>query len=169
MGVSGSGKSTLGRALAKALDWQFIEGDTLHPPANIARMAAGIPLDDEARLPFLDRVADAIATGRAHGVVAACSALKRAYRERILARAGDVTFVLPLVGRELLTERLAQRTDHFMPASLLTSQLDTLEAPTPEEKAIFVDGAATIDAQVSDVLRQLEARHEDSAAREAQP
>jgi len=166
MGVSGSGKSTLGRALADALNCQFVEGDTLHPPANLARMAAGIPLDDAARLPFLEAVADAIVASRPHGVVVACSALKRDYRERIRARAGDVTFVLPRVGRDVLAARLARRKGHFMPASLLASQLDTLEAPAPDEAAIFVDGNATVEAQVSDVLATLTARHGCSAPRD---
>src|SRR5687768_17021020 len=121
MGVSASGKTTLGEALAAALAWRFVEGDALHPPENIARMAAGIALDDEARRPFLEAVADLIAAERRHGVVVTCSALKHSYRDLIRARAGDVTFVLPLVPRDVLAARLARRLGHFMPASLLDS------------------------------------------------
>ena len=119
MGVSGSGKTTLGRALATRLGVPFIEGDDLHPQANVRKMAAGRPLDDADRQPFLENVADQLLAHRESGVVIACSALKRSYRDLLRAKAGDMSFVLPQVGREELLRRLSARTGHFMPASLL--------------------------------------------------
>lgn len=158
MGVSGCGKSTLGRALADALGWRFVEGDMLHPPANIAKMAAGVALDDDDREPFLEAVGTALAAGRAEGVVAACSALRRAYRDRLRAAAGDIVFVLPLLDGTGLLPRLAARAGHFMPASLLDSQLATLELPDSDERAILLDGASPLDAQLTRALAALHTR-----------
>ena len=155
MGMSGCGKSTLARALADALGWRFIEADTLHPQANIAKMSAGIALEDADRRPFLERVAQAIAAARAAGVVVSCSALKRAYRDLIRALAGEVTFVLPVVDRERLRDRLAARTGHFMPPSLLDSQLADFEGPQPDEHAILIDGTASTGVQVARTLALL--------------
>ena len=155
MGVSGSGKSTLGRELAPALGVAFVEGDTLHPEANIAKMRAGIPLDDRDRQPFLENVANAIVAAKG-GVVVSCSALKRSYRDLIRARAGAVTFVWQKVGRAELAARLARRRGHYMPASLLDSQLAALEPPDADEHAIVVDGAAATARQVADVLTALD-------------
>jgi gluconokinase len=112
MGVSGCGKSTLAAALASTLGWQFIEGDSLHPPANIAKMAAGLALDDHDRQPFLEAVARVIAAHRPEGVVVSCSALKRSYRDLIRSRAGPVQIVMPVLDRERLLTRLAQRRGH---------------------------------------------------------
>ena len=151
MGVSGSGKSTLGQALADALGWRFIEGDTLHPPSNIAKMAAGTPLTDGDRQPFLENVARSIVV-LPEGVVVSCSALKRAYRDLIRSIAGDVTFVLPMLTREQLQFRMAQRANHFMPAALLESQLQTLELPGADEDAVQIDGTLSVEAQVNRVL-----------------
>jgi gluconokinase len=158
MGVSGAGKSTLGRALAAALRCPFIEGDELHPPANIAKMSAGIALNDADRIPFLEAVGRTLAEHRAQGleVVVSCSALKRAYRDRIRARAGAVTFVLPVLDRASLLGRLQQRPGHFMPAALLDSQLQDLERPQPDEAALLIDGNATPDTQLAAVLAALE-------------
>src|SRR5262249_31399900 len=139
-GVSGCGKSTLGRELAPALGVAFIEGDTLHPAANIAKMQAGVPLNDRDRQPFLENVADAIVASRG-GVVVSCSALKRSYRDLIRAQAGSVTFVWQKVERAELAARLKRRRGHYMPASLLDSQLAALEPPGEDERAIVVDGA----------------------------
>jgi gluconokinase len=152
MGVTGSGKSTLGQALAQALGWRFVEGDSLHPAANIAKMAAGMALNDADRRPFLDNVAQAIAAASAHGVVVSCSALKRSYRDRI--RMGDprVVFVLPVMTRAALQARLTGRTGHFMPASLLDSQLADLQPPQPDELSIQVEGEAGTDEQVRQTL-----------------
>jgi carbohydrate kinase (thermoresistant glucokinase family) len=164
MGVSGCGKSTLGRSLAAALGVPFVEGDTLHPEANVAKMRAGIPLDDADRGPFLERVAAAIAAEPA-GVVVSCSALKRAYRDLVRARAGRrVTFVWPKLERAALAARLAARRDHYMPASLLDSQLATLEPPAADERAIVIDGAAPTPAQVAQLLIALDT-HDDPTER----
>jgi gluconokinase len=159
MGVSGCGKSTLGRALAEQLDWCFVEGDSLHPSRNIEKMTAGLPLDDEDREPFLERVAETIAAARNRGIVVSCSALKRGYRDLIRARAGEVTFVLPLATRDVLASRLSQRADHFMPTSLLDSQLAALEQPELDEHAILVDGSLPTAAQVAQVLAVLVSQH----------
>ena len=155
MGVTGVGKSTLGRALATELGWNFVEGDALHPPANVRKMSAGIPLDDEDRRPFLEAVAQAIRAGRNTGVVVSCSALKRRYRDLIRERAGETLFVLPVLDRDRISERLEQRSGHFMPTSLLDSQLAALEMPDPDEKSILVDGAADTEAQVAEALAAL--------------
>ena len=156
MGVSGCGKTTLGRELAAALGVPFVEGDTLHPPANVAKMRAGIPLDDSDREPFLVRVADALVAARPRGAVVSCSALKRSYRDLIRARAGAVTFVWPRLERAELAARLTRRRDHYMPASLLDSQLATLEPPGDDEHAIVVDGAEPTTAQVAHALAALD-------------
>jgi gluconokinase len=153
MGVSGCGKSTVGRALAEARRAVFIDADDLHPPENLARMAAGVPLDDEARAPWLDAVAAAITarSGAGDSVVVACSALRRRYRD-VLREAGPVQFVLLDASEALLRDRLAERPDHFMPASLLADQLATLERPGPDEPdAMVVDGSRSLDDIVSDV------------------
>jgi carbohydrate kinase (thermoresistant glucokinase family) len=147
MGPSGCGKSTLGRALAESLGWHFIEGDSLHPPANIGKMSAGNPLTDADRVPFLDAVAAALAAGRATGIVISCSALKRSYRQLLRDRAGDVIFVLPQLDRAQLAARHQQRSGHFMPQSLLDSQLADLEMPGADELVVVVDGATTTEAQ----------------------
>ena len=158
MGVSGAGKSTLAAALARALGAAFIEGDDLHPPGNIARMSAGEALSDDDRLPWLRAVADALAEAAAdRGAVAACSALKRAYRDLIRRRAGlPVRFVYLEVDAATLGERLARRQGHFMPASLLQSQLADLEPPGPDEDALVVDGRLVLDRQLTFVLEHLD-------------
>jgi carbohydrate kinase (thermoresistant glucokinase family) len=125
MGVSGCGKSTVGEKLALQLDAKFIDGDDLHPEENKAKMAAGIALNDEDRWPWLDKVGAALASEEK--LVIACSALKRKYRERILSKASDVIFFHLEGSRVLLAERMASRSNHFMPASLLDSQLAALE------------------------------------------
>ena len=156
MGVSGCGKTTLGRELATALGVPFVEGDTLHPQANVAKMRAGIPLDDRDREPFLARVADALVAAGPRGAVISCSALKRSYRDLIRARAGAVTFVWPRLERAALAARLKQRRDHYMPASLLDSQLAALEPPAEDEHAIVVDGAEPTAAQAAHALAALD-------------
>jgi carbohydrate kinase (thermoresistant glucokinase family) len=154
MGVSGCGKSTLARALADRLTLPFVEGDALHPPENIAKMAAGIPLDDADRQPFLEAVGDALQAADP-GAVAACSALKHRYRDLLRDRAGPLRFVLPDMDRAMLAARMTARQDHFMPAALLDSQLATLELPSPDEQAICIDGSLPTAAQVDAVLAAL--------------
>jgi gluconokinase len=144
IGVCGCGKSTVGRMIADRLGSSFLEGDAFHPPANIAKMSSGIALQDEDRWPWLDALGRALgAAARERGrSVAACSALTRAYRDRLAAAAGMRVRFVHLAGtRALLAARLALRADHFMPPSLLDSQLATLEPPWPEEPALTLDVA----------------------------
>jgi gluconokinase len=132
MGVSGCGKTTVGMALAEHLGARFVEGDRLHPEANVTKMAAGIPLTDADRWPWLDAVAAALAADTP--VIASCSALKRAYRDRLRSGSGTPLHFLHLAGdRGILTQRMGQRPGHYMPVSLLDSQLATLEPPGPDE------------------------------------
>lgn len=154
MGVSGSGKSHVGAALARACGVDFVEGDELHPAANIARMSAGVPLDDADRQPWLEAVAAAIARRRGQGVVVACSALRRAYRD-VLRRADPALRLLYLrVPRDELACRLRERR-HFMPASLLDSQLATLEEPGADEHAVVLDADAGLARTVAAARRML--------------
>ncbi len=142
MGVSGSGKSTLGALLASALGATFLEGDSFHDAAAVAKMRSGQPLNDADRWPWLDRLGAAIdAEVRVNGlVVAACSALRRSYRDRLVAAAGlKLRFVLLDGTAADLEQRIARRTGHYMPSSLLASQLATLEMLSPEETGITLD------------------------------
>lgn len=142
MGVSGSGKSTVGRAVADALDASFVDGDDLHPAVNVAKMTAGIPLTDADREPWLRAVGRTLADGAgAGGMVVACSALKRSYRDLIRSEAPGTVFAELDGTRELLEERMI-RPGHFMPASLLDSQLATLEPLQPDEAGLRLDIAA---------------------------
>ncbi|MFJ5842461.1 gluconokinase [Streptomyces shenzhenensis] len=146
MGVSGCGKSTVGKLLADELDGEFLDGDDLHPVANIAKMAAGIPLDDADREPWLREIGARMAA--AHGtMVIGSSALRRKYRDLIRAAAPDTVFVHLHGSRELLAERMAGRPGHFMPPSLLDSQLATLEPLEPDE-----DGKAFPIAQPAELI-----------------
>jgi carbohydrate kinase (thermoresistant glucokinase family) len=142
MGVSGSGKTTVGRAIAERLGREFVEGDRLHPEANVRKMAAGVPLDDADREPWLDAVAAELARGP---VVVTCSALKRAYRDRLRRVAPDLRIVYLHGSRELLESRVHTRAHEYMPASLLDSQLATLEEPEPDEDALAFDVALRPD------------------------
>ncbi len=143
MGVSGCGKSTVGRLIARGLACEFLEGDDLHPARNVERMAAGIPLTDHDRRAWLHAIAQQLADARAsrHGLVVACSALKRSYRNLLRAASAELAFVHIDAGFELLEARLQARAGHFMPASLLQSQLQTLEPPGVDEHAITLDAA----------------------------
>jgi len=159
MGVSGSGKSSVGVRLAQRLGVPFEEGDELHPSANVAKMAAGQPLTDEDRWPWLDAIAAWIAERVAAGTggVVACSALRRVYRERLSRGDGDgVRFVYLHGSRAVIAERLAHRVGHFMPASLLSSQLATLEEPAGDERVTTVgtDGKS-VDEVVEAVVEAL--------------
>jgi carbohydrate kinase (thermoresistant glucokinase family) len=154
MGPSGNGKSALGMALAQALGLPFIEGDDCHPPANIARMARGEPLTDADRAPFLDAVGRALA-GHPGGAVAACSALRRQYRDQLRAVVPALVFVLPRVDRTELARRMTSRPGHFMPPALLDSQLATLELPQDDETAIIVDGGLPLPDLAQAVIGDL--------------
>lgn len=140
MGVSGSGKSTIGSLVADALHCAFVDGDDLHPAANVAKMTAGIPLTDADREPWLRAVGSTLAAAGGAGVVVACSALKRSYRDLIRHEAPSAVFVELDGPRELLRERMI-RPGHFMPASLLDSQLATLEPLQPDEAGLRLDVA----------------------------
>lgn len=158
MGVSGCGKSTLGAALADALHWRFVEGDALHPAENVAKMASGVPLSDADRWPFLERVARVMNERTENGTVVACSALRRSYRDFIRSRTGAVMFVLPVLDRAVLEARLLSRQDHYMPASLLKSQLEVLEPPAADEQALLVDGNAPTAIQVREAVAAVQAQ-----------
>lgn len=155
MGVSGCGKTTIGIPLAARLGVRFVDGDTLHPAANVAKMAAGHPLDDADRWPWLARVGQALAGAGAAGLVIACSALKRSYRDAIRDAAPTTRFLLLDAPRGVLLQRLQARRGHFMPASLLDSQLVTLERPGADEASVTVDVTPGVDAVVAASLRAL--------------
>jgi gluconokinase len=150
MGVSGAGKTTIGRMLAGRLRVPFIEGDDFHPPANVAKMAAGVPLEDADRWPWLDRLNSLLREQRA--AVLACSALKGAYRERLLAGVGEARLVFLHGDKALIAARLQERRHRYMPASLLDSQLAALEPP---EDAIAIDVSGDPASCVSAVLAAL--------------
>lgn len=155
MGVCGSGKSTIGAQLARALDIAFVEGDDLHPPENVKRMAAGIPLTDEDRHGWLIAIAARLRDAKRAtlGLVISCSALKRSYRDLLRSvGAADVRFVYLQGIRALLAQRMARRRGHFMPTALLESQLAILEEPTPDERAWVCDIRATPDTIVADLV-----------------
>jgi gluconokinase len=141
MGVSGSGKTLIGRALAETAAASFIDGDHYHPPANIGRMSAGLPLRDEDRWGWLDAIAAEIAAVERRGgrLVIACSALKRAYRERLRQASPRILFIHLEIDRATAAARVAARRNHFMPASLIDSQFAALEPPAPEEGALTLD------------------------------
>lgn len=151
MGVSGSGKSTIAKGLAERLDVPFVEGDDLHPDANVAKMASGQPLTDADRWPWLRAVGQAMEAERVRGqgVVVSCSALKRAYRDSIRAEVrGGVRFILLNGAHEVIAARMAGRKGHFMPPALLDSQFATLELPGADEDAVTLDVAQSVAALI---------------------
>ena len=149
MGVSGCGKSTLGAALAHAWGVPFIEGDALHAPESVAKMAAGIALEDADRWPWLDRIGAAL-NAAGTGGVASCSALRRAYRDRLRQAVGPhLRFVMLDLPRDELERRMTQRPGHYMPPALLDSQLRTLERPVGETDVLVVDGTAPVEDMVA--------------------
>jgi gluconokinase len=149
MGVTGSGKTTVGLALAESLHWQFVDADEFHSPTNVAKMRAGVRLDDADRAPWLASLHDAIGGWLQAGtnVVLACSALKQAYRERLLV-SPEVRLVYLRGNPELISQRLSQRHGHYMDPTLLASQFATLEEP---EGVIAVDVDASIESIVSEI------------------
>ena len=157
MGVSGSGKTTLANALAARLGFEMIEGDSLHPPENVKKMRAGVPLDDADRAPWLDLIGELLRARGAEGrpVIVTCSALKRAYRDRLRAARPDLVLVYLDGSRALIAARVGARRHEYMPASLLDSQFATLEPPVSDEAAVFIDAALDPQAQVQAALEQL--------------
>lgn len=160
MGVSGCGKSTVGGALAARLGWRYTEGDAFHPPANVAKMAAGKPLDDADRQPWLAAIAawmDTQAQASRPGVIG-CSALKRRYRDFLREGRPQVWFLYLRVPRGILQQRLQTRHHEYMPASLLDGQLATLEEPAPDElRCITLDAIDDVPATVGAALQRLRA------------
>lgn len=144
MGISGSGKSTLGKGLAEATGYRFVEGDTLHSAENIAKMSAGIALTDDDRWPWLERIADELKTAKeGDGCIVSCSALRYAYRQFLKARLSTpLLFVFPELETDIIRARLRARLNHYMPLSLIDSQVATLERPRPDENVLTIDGAA---------------------------
>lgn len=155
MGVSGCGKSSIGAAFAAVIGGLFIDGDDLHPAANVTKMASGQPLSDEDRAPWLLKVGQALQIGTGP-VVIGCSALKRRYRDVIRAEADQPMMFVHLAGtKEVLLSRMAVRAGHFMPPSLLESQLAALEPPSLDEAAITVDIDQTPEAIVQEILGKI--------------
>ena len=150
MGVSGSGKSTVGALLAERLGLPYAEADDFHPPANIAKMAAGVPLDDTDRAPWLDLIAAWLGDPGGKGGVVTCSALRRRYRDRLRADAPDVLFLHLDGSEELIGRRLAERTGHFMPPGLLRSQFEALDPLDADEKGVTV----SVDASPEEITRR---------------
>ena len=152
MGVTSCGKTSVGEGLAAELNCPFIEGDKLHPVSNIAKMTVGTPLTDDDRWPWLEIIGRAMkaecVAGR--GVIASCSSLKKVYRQKLAEAAGmPISFIFLYGSRELLAARMADRKGHFMPTSLLDSQLKTLEVPGPDEDAVHLDVALSVDELVA--------------------
>jgi len=157
MGVASSGKTSLGERLAAQLGRHFRDADSFHPPENVAKMAGGMPLNDEDRKPWLAAIAawiDDLRTSGGNGIVT-CSALKRAYRGVIIGDRPDVALVYLKGSRELIGQRMAQRQHHFMPTALLDSQFATLEEPGEDERPLVVSVQASKDAIESEVLTRL--------------
>lgn len=159
MGVSGAGKTLVGTLLAGALGVAFLEGDDLHPAENVRRMAQGIPLTDDDRRGWLAGIASRLAEARRTdtGLVVACSALKGAYRDVLRRADPDIRFVHLTGDPALIARRLSQRVGHYMPATLLGSQLATLEIPSPNEDAWILDLADSPDSLVSQIVARLNA------------
>lgn len=155
MGVSGCGKSSVGAGLSQRLGIPYRDGDDLHPAANVEKMRAGHPLTDDDRWPWLDRVAAVLAADAP--VIVGCSALRRAYRDRLRAGAGGPVQFVHLAGsRELLAKRMSARTGHYMPLSLLDTQLAALEPPSPDE-ALTIDIDQTLDAIITTAAKGIRA------------
>ena len=154
MGVSGCGKSSVGEGLSARLGIPYRDGDDLHPSANVEKMRTGIPLTDDDRWPWLDRVADTLA--QQAPVIVGCSALRRAYRDRLRAKAGgSVQFVHLSGSRDLIAARMAARTGHYMPPSLLDSQFAALEPPGPDE-ALTIDISQPLAALIDAIATHLQ-------------
>lgn len=164
MGVTGCGKTVIGRELAEELDASFVEGDRFHPSENIEKMRNGIPLRDEDRAAWLDAIGEMMKAERNKGraVVAACSALKRSYRDRLRHFVPDLSLLFLDIDPVTAQRRVATRRDHFMPASLVASQFETLERPDFSESALTVDASA---APASIIARAVEYFDSQKSAR----
>jgi gluconokinase len=156
MGVSGSGKSTVGAALARRLDIPFADADIFHPAANVAKMSAGTPLDDDDRYPWLAAVGQWLAD-HDRGVMS-CSALKRRYRDQLRSHRRNIDFFHLTGPAALISRRQAERTGHFMPSTLVTSQFDELEPLTADEHGLAIDVGLSVDAIVDTMVRYLSPR-----------
>ncbi len=151
-GVAGSGKSTVGRLVSREIGARFIDGDDLHPPANIAKMAAGHPLDDGDREPWLDAIAATLADPCDGGVVVACSALRRRYRD-VLRSVTDVEIVVLEIGPDEARRRLTRRAGHFMGIGMVASQFEALELPEPSEpRAVVIDAERPTEVVVAAIV-----------------
>lgn len=155
MGVTGSGKTTVAEGIAAAMDWDFAEGDSFHSRANVAKMAAGTPLTDDDRWPWLRAIGAWLDEHDARGAVVTCSALKRAYRDLLRDGRPTVRFCELDADEDVLARRLAARTGHYMPASLLPSQLATLEPLQPDEPGVRITVAETPQQVVQNALHAL--------------
>lgn len=149
MGVAGSGKTEIGTRLARRLGIEFVDGDDLHPAANVAKMSAGHALNDDDRRPWLETIGGWLADHRAPGGIAACSALKRSYRDLLRSAVPGLPFIHLTGNRDLMVERVGNRTGHYMPASLVDSQFATLEPLGEDEAGLTLDVDTTIEALVS--------------------
>lgn len=156
MGVAGSGKTTVGRALATRLEAFFLDADDFHPPANVAKMSSGEPLTDDDRWPWLEGMHTQLKAVAIEGrsAVLACSALKRAYREKLHHGLAGVRWVYLRISRSAAKQRMADRRDHFMPPALIDSQFDTLEEPSD---ALVVDAEMVVEKVVDAIVETLEA------------
>jgi gluconokinase len=162
MGVSATGKTTVAQAMAAELGFEFIEGDSLHPPENIAKMESGKPLDDHDREPWLRAIADLVAAKDSDGIstVVTCSALRRQYRDVLRSASSHAPFFVHLHAPfEVLEKRMALRTKHFMPTSLLHSQFDTLEQLEPDENGVVVDVSPPVDEVVEAAVKAVRDRY----------
>ena len=157
MGVSGVGKTTVGQALAERMGCEFVEGDAHHPAANVEKMRAGIPLDDDDRWPWLARLAEVIDTALVEGrdLVVACSALKRVYRDMLIGSRQGVRLVYLAADRALIASRLSERNHEYMPSSLLDSQFATLEPPSVDESCVEIDVSIPVSQAIESGFRKL--------------
>ncbi|RIY00712.1 gluconokinase [Aureimonas flava] len=162
MGVSGAGKTTLGRMLAARHAFRFLDGDDFHPADNVAKMRAGIPLDDSDRAPWLQCLSD-ILSQAGEPTVLACSALKACYREALAARCPQAFFVHLAGSRQVIGGRLAARSGHYMPPSLLASQMEALEAPRDTDTSVTLDCGRPLEELCDAVLLALAARRAGAA------
>jgi len=158
MGVAGSGKTTIASGLAERLRVPFVEGDSLHPAANVKKMSGGVPLTDDDRWPWLEAIGERMEVERVtgHGVVVSCSALRHVYRDCLRKKVnGKVHFILLDGSRELITDRMKQRKGHFMPPALMDSQFATLEKPSADEDAVILDISHPVPALLAEAARYI--------------